>query len=112
MANLCRNPTYTIVAVAAFLGLRRAEIRGRDFLLPEWHGWHAFRRGLATSFHRLVSTRRPSTLYLRHSNVATTMNIYVKTVSEDSTAAMKLLKTALCANCAPAPTPNGQRMVN
>jgi hypothetical protein len=25
----------------------------RNAVLPEWHGWHAFRRGLATNLHRL-----------------------------------------------------------
>ncbi len=24
----------------------------RNTILPEWHGWHAFRRGLATNLHR------------------------------------------------------------
>jgi hypothetical protein len=49
---------------------------------------------------------------LRHPNIATTMNIYVKAVSEDSTAVMKLLETTLSSNSAPAPTPDGQRMIN
>jgi integrase len=49
---------------------------------------------------------------LRHSDVSTTMNIYVKTVSDDSTAAMKLLETALCANCAPLQVPGNQDVVN
>jgi len=26
----------------------------RDTTLPEWHGWHAFRRGLATNLHTLA----------------------------------------------------------
>ena len=25
----------------------------RNKTLPQWHGWHAFRRGLATNLHRL-----------------------------------------------------------
>ena len=36
----------------------------------------------------------------------------VKTVSTDSTAAMKLLETALCANCAPLQVPGNQDVVN
>jgi integrase len=84
----------------------------RDVLRPEWHGWHAFRRGLATNLHLLGVNDKTIQAILRHSNIATTMNIYVKTVSEVSTAAMKLLETALCANRAPAPTPDGERMVN
>jgi integrase len=84
----------------------------RDVLRPEWRGWHAFRRGLATNLHLLGVNDKTIQAILRHSNIATTMNIYVKTVSEVSTAAMKLLETALCANRAPAPTPDGERMVN
>jgi len=84
----------------------------RDALRPEWHGWHAFRRGLATNLHRLGVNDKTIQAILRHSNVATTMNIYVKTVSTDSTAAMKLLETALCANRAPDATPSTPGMVN
>jgi hypothetical protein len=85
----------------------------RDALRPEWHGWHAFRRGLATNLHRLGVTDKTIQAILRLSNVSTTMDIYVKTVSADSTAAMQLLKTALlCADCAPTPTPAARAVVN
>lgn len=84
----------------------------RDSSRPEWHGWHAFRRGLATNLHRLGVNDKTIQAILRHSNVMTTMDIYVKTVSADSTAAMKLLETALCANCAPNPTPGAQPVLN
>jgi hypothetical protein len=30
-----------------------AHLFKRDMSLPEWHGWHAFRRGLATNLHAL-----------------------------------------------------------
>ena len=84
----------------------------RDASRPEWHGWHAFRRGLATNFHRLGVNDKTIQAILRHSNVATTMDIYVKTVSADSAAAMTLLETALCAHRAPNPTPSAQSVVN
>ena len=84
----------------------------RDALRPEWHGWRAFRRGLATNLHRLGVNDKTIQAIQRHSNVATTMNIYVKTVSDDSAAAMKLLETALCANCAPLQVPGNQDVVN
>ena len=58
-----------------------------------WHGWHAFRRGLATNMHRLGVSDKVIQQILRHSNVSTTMNIYVKTVSADAANAMKTLKT-------------------
>lgn len=84
----------------------------RDSLGPEWHGWHAFRRGLATNLHRLGVNDKTIQAILRHSNIATTQNIYIKTMSSDSAAAMKLLETALCANCAPTPAPEDRAVVN
>jgi integrase len=89
------------------------------FILPalrkagiQWHGWHAFRRGLATNLYRLGVPDKTIQAILRHSNLATTMNIYVKSVSADSTAAMRLLEAALCANCAPASAPVVAPVVN
>jgi integrase len=70
-----------------------------------WHGWHAFRRGLATNLHRLGVQDKVVQSILRHSNVAVTQACYIKTVDADSAAAMKLLEAALCANCAPASSP-------
>ena len=79
---------------------------------PQWHGWHAFRRGLATNLHRLGVNDKTIQAILRHSNIVTTQNIYIKTVSSDSAAAMKLLETALCANCAPSSVPEHVAVVN
>ena len=84
----------------------------RDASRPEWHGWHAFRRGLATNLYRLGVNDKTIQAILRHSNVATTMDIYVKTVSADSTAAMTLLETALCADRAPSAPPVTQPVIN
>jgi integrase len=67
----------------------------------EWHGWHAFRRGLATNLYRIGVPDKTIQAILRHANVSTTMNIYVKSISTDSTAAMELLEVALCSNRAP-----------
>ena len=55
----------------------------------EWHGWHAFRRGLATNLHRLGVDDKTIQAILRHCNVAVTQNVYIKTVSADSVAAMQ-----------------------
>jgi integrase len=57
-----------------------------------WHGWHAFRRGLATNLHRLGVADKTIQAILRHSNISTTMNLYVKSVPEDATAAMRGLQ--------------------
>jgi integrase len=67
----------------------------KEACLP-WYGWHAFRRGLATNLHRLGVSDKVIQQILRHANVTTTMNIYVKTVSVDAANAMKRLE-AKCA---------------
>jgi integrase len=54
----------------------------RDDSLPHWHGWHAFRRGLATNLHGLGVDDKTIQAILRHSNIGLTMNVYVKSVSE------------------------------
>ena len=62
-----------------------------------WHGWHAFRRGLATNLHRLGVSDKVIQQILRHANVTTTMNIYVKLVSRDAEEAMKTLENKCAA---------------
>jgi hypothetical protein len=42
----------------------------RDVLRPEWRGWHAFRRGLATNLHLLGVNDKTIQAILRHSNIA------------------------------------------
>jgi integrase len=66
----------------------------------KWHGWHAFRRGLATNLHRLGIADKTIQAILRHADLSTTMNSYVKTVSADSVAAM-LSFERLCTENAP-----------
>jgi len=61
----------------------------------EWHGWHAFRRGLATNLHRLGIDDKTIQAILRHSTVAFTQACYIKTVSADSVAAMQQLENAV-----------------
>jgi integrase len=47
-----------------------------------WHGWHAFRRGLATNLHTLGVDDKTIQAILRHSNIGITQNIYIKAVNE------------------------------
>jgi integrase len=72
-----------------------------DFQLEKvvWHGWHAF-RGLGTNLYRLGVSDKVIQAILRHANLNTTMNVYVKSVAEDSVKAMQLLDTRLCAESA------------
>jgi len=58
-----------------------------------WYGWHAFRRGLATNLHRLGVSDKVIQQILRHANVTTTINIYVKMVTRDAEEAMKRLES-------------------
>jgi integrase len=60
----------------------------------EWHGWHAFRRGLATDLHRLGVSDETIQRLLRHSTVAVTQNCYIKTADADAVAAMRTLQNA------------------
>ena len=55
--------------------LRKAKI--------EWHGWYALRRGLATLATRVDSALAAKGL-LRHSNIATTQQHYIKDVPEEA----------------------------
>jgi len=74
--------------------LRRAGI--------SWHGWHGFRRGLASNLNRLGVDDSVIQRILRHSTVTTTQNHYIKTASPDAIAAMRQFSQALlCSTCAP-----------
>jgi len=84
----------------------------RDPTRPVWRGWHAFRRGLATNLHRLGVAGKEIQSILRHANLSTTMNIYVKSVSAESAAAMKMLESVVCTYCAPKNAPSRDVMVN
>jgi integrase len=54
-----------------------------------WHGWHAYRRGLATNLHRLGVPDKIIQRILRHSTVAVTQSCYIKTADSDASAAMQ-----------------------
>jgi integrase len=63
----------------------------RDQSLPMWHGWHSFRRGLATNLHAMGVADKEIQGILRHDDVNTTMNIYIKNVSQSGADAMNAL---------------------
>lgn len=56
-----------------------------------WHGWHAFRRGLASNLNRLGVDDSVIQGILRHAAVSTTQTHYIKTTPKDSQKAMKKL---------------------
>jgi integrase len=66
-----------------------------DTSIPRWHGWHAFRRGLATNLHALGVDDKTIQAILRHSNVGLTQNVYIKSVTESQVSAMDVLSARL-----------------
>ena len=66
-----------------------------------WHGWHAFRRGLATNLHDLGVDDKTIQAILRHSNVSVTQKCYIKSLPKQTKAAMSHFESALCAERAP-----------
>jgi integrase len=59
-----------------------------------WHGWHAFRRGLASNLRDLGADPQIAQAILRHANVRTTLDFYTKVRPEQRTAAMSDLEAA------------------
>jgi integrase len=71
----------------------------------QWHGWHAFRRGLATNLHAIRVDDKTIQQILRHSNIGLTQNVYIKSLAASRINAMDLLgaemkKQAVCNNVA------------
>jgi integrase len=73
----------------------------RNTVLPEWGGWHAFRRGVATNLNRLGVPDKIIQRVLRHSDVAVTQAAYIKPEDKDSKAAMEKFESALTATQLP-----------
>jgi integrase len=64
----------------------------RDSRVPEWHGWHAARRGLGSNLYRLSVPDIVIQRILRHANVSTTATYYIKTAADDVRSAMVKLE--------------------
>jgi integrase len=67
----------------------------RDASRPEWHGWHAARRGLGSNLYRLGVPDITIQKILRHANVNTTATYYIKTAAGDVRDAMEKLQDAV-----------------
>ncbi len=73
-----------------------AEISHRyvwDGSLPEWQGFHSFRRGLASTGVNDVMVQQ----ILRHQDVSVTRKHYIKTAPEQSVSGIAKLEAALSA---------------
>ena len=78
----------------------------RDASLPEWRGWHAFGRGWRRRVNDMGESNKTIQAVLRHSNVRTTMDYYVKHVDKTVSDAMdrwseKLSQNSACTVRAP-----------
>lgn len=60
--------------------------------LPEWHGWHAFRRGLATNLNDLGVLDLTIQRILRHRDVTTTRKAYIKPLDHQVAAGMERME--------------------
>lgn len=60
--------------------------------IPEWHGWHAARRGLESNLYRLSVPDMVIQRIRRHANVSTTATYYIKTAADDVRKAMTTLE--------------------
>ncbi len=74
--------------------LRRDMRPALDKAKIEWHGWHAFRRGLATNLYTVGVDAKTIQAILRHANVSTTMAYYVRPVAAESVVAMQKMEKA------------------
>lgn len=69
-----------------------SHLYSRDSHVPEWHGWHAARRGLGSNLYRLGVPDMVIQRILRHANVSTTATYYIKTAAVDVRNAMAKLE--------------------
>jgi hypothetical protein len=82
----------------------------RDKMLPEWHGWHAARRGLGTNLYRLGVPEKAIQAILRHANVSTTNTYYIKSAADDTRAAMAKLEKFVIGNAEATSLQNGNEV--
>ena len=74
--------------------MMRREIK--PVLGDPWHGWHAFRRGLATNLYNLGVKPEVAQVILRHADASTTRKHYIVLESrKQGIAAMRKLERAV-----------------
>lgn len=85
--NLARRVVVPALAKCAECGEEEKEHAsdGHEFKkILEWHGWYALRRGAATFVTSVTNSPLAAKSHLRHSNVATTMQYYIKSTPADA----------------------------
>ena len=78
----------------------------------KWHGWHAYRRGLATNLKELGIDDLVIQRILRHGDVGTTQNSYIKVRNVKVEDAMRQLAEAFEACTALVQLPERPKLVN
>jgi integrase len=95
--NLVRRVIVPALSVCAICKKREdqhdteAHTFARDKNLPLWHGWHAFRRGLATNLHSMGVADKDIQAILRHSTIGLTQNVYIKSINKSQVNALDAL---------------------
>jgi integrase len=95
MNNLLNDQILPVLNACERCGQLRAEHAAADHEYQTDRSrprWHAFRRGLATNLHDLGVDDKTIQAILRHSNVAVTQACYIKTLPQQSIAAMQKLE--------------------
>jgi integrase len=81
----CHNPEH----------LHNAQSHGHAFRLdesiPQWKGWHCFRRSLASNLYTLGVKPKVIQAILRHRDIASTLDFYVETSEAESRDALDKL---------------------
>ncbi|MGA2571698.1 MAG: hypothetical protein ABSF23_14370 [Terracidiphilus sp.] len=80
----------------------------RDGGIPEWHGWHAARRGLGSNLDRLVVPDMVIQRILRQANVSTPATYYIETAAADVRSAMTKLENHIAEAGKVQPDTNGR----
>ncbi len=100
LVNLSNRAIYPTLNRCAQCGKAEADHKEtheykRDERYPEWHGWHAARRGLGSNLYRLGVNDKVIQAILRHANVSTTTTYYIKTITDDVRDAMDKLEKSI-----------------
>ena len=66
----------------------RPQTTSFNLKLPEWHGWHAARRGLGAILYRLGVPQKTVQAIFRHANVSTTNTYWIKSATDNTRAAV------------------------
>lgn len=101
MKNVYTRRIYPILYACAECGKTKKKHRleeheyRRKADLPQWQGWHAFRRGLATNLNDLGVLDLTIQRILRHSDVTTTRKAYIKPMEHQVTEGMEKLEVEI-----------------